>query len=219
MPEKPRTKYIQPLSFTISLDNIGKRYNREWIFRGISRSFEEGSTVILGPNGSGKSTLLQLMAGAVSPSEGLIKFSSNGNDIPVENVFRYVSIASPYLELIEEYTFEEAAEFQAGFKDFFPELKTSDIIELSGLQKAKNKLIKYYSSGMKQRAKLTLAILSNTPLLFLDEPVSNLDKAAISWYSDLISKYTAGRICIVCSNQQTEEYFFCKEQLNISDYK
>jgi len=56
---------------SIAINNLGKKFNREWIFRNLSLTITEGQKlVILGGNGSGKSTLLQIFAGFVSPSEG-----------------------------------------------------------------------------------------------------------------------------------------------------
>ena len=72
---------------------------------------------------------------------------------------------------------------------------------------------------MKQRLKLGLAILADTPVLLLDEPVSNLDKTAIDWYQKLITAYTANRTVIVCSNAINEEHFFCTKTIDVSNYK
>jgi ABC-type Mn2+/Zn2+ transport system ATPase subunit len=59
----------------ISLENIGRRFNRDWIFRGIDYTFDSPETyAILGPNGSGKSTLLQVLNGSLAPSVGKIDF-------------------------------------------------------------------------------------------------------------------------------------------------
>ena len=83
---------------------------------------------------------------------------------------------------------------------------------------SKNKLIKYFSSGMKQRLKLALAFCSDTPMLMLDEPTSNLDSQGVDWYLNLVQQFAENRLTIVCSNQE-HEYSFCDEQLNISEYK
>jgi ABC-type multidrug transport system ATPase subunit len=208
------------LSFKAELRNTGRRYNREWIFRGITHTLQQGSSyVILGPNGSGKSTLLQLIAGAIMPSEGSVDYSYEGSPVSPDHVFRHISIASPYLELVEEFTFSEIIDFQSGFKPFLPGLRKEDIVRLSGLGKSLDKPIRYYSSGMKQRARLTLALLADSPVLLLDEPVSNLDKASVGWYRELAAAYTANRLCIVCSNQQEEEFFFCTRRIDIQEYK
>ena len=203
----------------ITLENIGRRFNRDWIFRNVNYSFLKGSSnAILGRNGSGKSTLLQLIAGSLTPSEGTVDIFLNGKPCDPDEVYHSLSIAAPYLELIEEFTLSEMIDFHFKFKSNLPGLDKKTILEILELQKAKNKAIKYFSSGMKQRTKLALAICSDTPLLLLDEPASNLDAEAISWYLDLIKTYTPGRTVIVCSNQEFE-YSFCQHQIRISDYK
>lgn len=207
----------------IILNNIGKRYNYEWIFHRVNYEFtSDNNYVILGANGSGKSTLLQVITGNLIPSEGEVKYQdakSGINNLNQENIYHHLSFASPYLELFEELTLVESIELQAQFKPFYEGLDTKKIVELTQLEKAKNKQLKNYSSGMKQRVRLALAILCNTPLLLLDEPTSNFDKKAIDWYQNLIREYSQNRLIIVCSNQQEYEYPFCNKQLQIEEYK
>lgn len=205
----------------IQLTNIGKRYNYEWIFKGVHTEFTpENNYAILGSNGSGKSTLLQVIAGNFIPSEGEIKYSQENKDIASEDIYKKVSIATPYLDLFEEFTLKESVEFQSKFKPFLDGLTTQQIISLMQLEKAKDKQLKHFSSGMKQRVRLALAILSNTPLLLLDEPTSNLDKNAIAWYQQLIQTYSKNRLIIVASNQLEYEYAsFCNLFINVEDYK
>lgn len=204
----------------IQLKNIGKRYNYEWIFRNVNYDFLFGNHyAILGANGSGKSTLLQVLAGSMIPSEGEINYHINNIAIESENIFSKVSYAAPYIELFEGFTLKESIDFQKQFKPFINQLSTDEIIDMIGLHNAKDKMIKYFSSGMKQRTKLALAILANTPFLLLDEPTSNLDKNAIEWYQSLIQKHSTNRIIIVCSNQIEQEYLFCNKIIQIEDYK
>lgn len=204
----------------IKLNNIGKRYNYEWIFRKVNYEFtSDNNYVILGGNGSGKSTLLQVITGNIMQSEGEVNYTISDSKIENETVFKHLSFAAPYLELFEEFTLAESIEFQAKFKPFYKALDTKKIIALTQLEKAKDKQLKQYSSGMKQRVRLALAILSDTPLLLLDEPTSNLDKKAIDWYQNLIHNYSQNRLIFVCSNQQEYEYPFCNKQLFIEEFK
>ncbi|MDB5133616.1 MAG: transporter ATP-binding protein [Mucilaginibacter sp.] len=203
----------------IILKNIGRRFNRDWIFRNIDYTFTSGETyAILGPNGSGKSTLLQILNGSLSPSTGDISYSLNEQLIEAESVFKQLSLAAPYLELIEEFTLDEMTDFHFKFKKYREGINKEEVIDLLNLEGAKNKLIKYFSSGMKQRLKLALAFCSDTPLLMLDEPTSNLDSQGVDWYLNLVQKYALNRLTVICSNQE-HEYSFCRHQLNISDYK
>lgn len=207
------------MNFSISLQNIGRRFNREWIFRGIDHTFETGNAyAILGPNGSGKSTLLQVLTGSLAPSAGTLTYSNNNIPIEVESTYAELSLATPYLELIEDFTLDEMVDFHFKFKKYGAGLDKSAVIDLLGLQSSRNKMIKYFSSGMKQRTKLALAFCSATAMLMLDEPTSNLDTQGVDWYLGLVETHAANRLTIVCSNQ-AHEYGFCKQVLYINDYK
>lgn len=203
----------------INLEHIGRRFNREWIFRDVNYVFESGSSyAILGANGAGKSTILQVISGSLSSSEGSISYSKDGVLLNPENVFEHLSMAAPYLELIEELTLRELIDFHFRFKKFRSGLDRDFMIGLMGLKHSEHKAIKNFSSGMKQRVKLALAFCSDTEMILLDEPASNLDQQGLEWYLNLVEKYTKDRILIICSNQ-LQEYSFCKKQLNIADYK
>jgi len=204
---------------TISLSDAGKRYNRDWIFRHLTYQFEAGkSYAITGPNGSGKSTLLQVISGNTMVNEGTIKWQLNEKRIEDEKVYKEVSISAPYLELIEEMTLSEFLQFHRSFKPFLPGVSMTDIIEVIGLEKALNKQIRYYSSGMKQRVKLAQCIFSDTSLVLLDEPCTNLDAVGIELYHRLITTYCKNRMVVVSSNDEVE-FSFCQAVINISDYK
>ncbi|MDR6942234.1 ABC transporter ATP-binding protein [Mucilaginibacter pocheonensis] len=203
----------------ITLQNIGRRFNRDWIFRGIDYTFNSGqSYAILGPNGSGKSTLLQVLNASLSPSAGTISYTFQGKPVEADQVFNYLSLAAPYLELIEEFTLNEMVDFHFKFKKYRNELNKKELINLLNLSKSENKLIRYFSSGMKQRLKLILAFCADTPILMLDEPTSNLDTQGVDWYLSLVEQFAHNRLTIICSNQE-QEYGFCDKRLSISDYK
>jgi ABC-type multidrug transport system ATPase subunit len=205
---------------SITLNNLGKKFNREWIFKNLSYQIEsDDKLVILGGNGSGKSTLLQVISGFVTPNEGELIYNSDSKLIEPEKIKNFISFASPYLQLIEEFTIEEMISHASEFKPFVHGLSTKDVLTILQLGHTKNKYIKQFSSGMKQRLKLGLAILADTPVLLLDEPVSNLDKNAILWYHQLIASYTKNRIVLVCSNAISEEHFFCTKTIDVSSYK
>ncbi len=204
---------------TISLTNTGKRFNREWIFRHLNYSFSTGTHyAITGPNGSGKSTLLQVIGGAISASEGKQYYSSKEAAIPADEVYNLMAIAAPYLELIEEMTLLEFLQFHHRFKPLLKGLDIPTAISAVGLEAARHKQIRFFSSGMKQRVKLAQAIFSDAPLLLLDEPCTNLDAEGIALYHRLIDQYGTNRLIIVSSNDEVE-YNFCKERINILDFK
>jgi len=203
----------------ISLSNIGKRYRYEWIFRGIDYEFSAGQAyAILGANGSGKSTLMKVLSGHLTPSKGEITFQNNNQNIEKDAVYRLISYAAPYIELIEELTLEETLQFHTRFKPFFSGLDSAALIELLGMKSSRDKEVRYFSSGMKQRLKLVMAMCTDTPIVLLDEPTTNLDRQGMDWYLNLVEKYAKGRLLIVASNVE-EDYGYCRQQLNIVDFK
>lgn len=201
----------------ITLSNTGKRFNREWIFRNVNFDFDTGGKyAVLGPNGSGKSTFLQTIAGNLIASEGNIIYNtSNGNIVSSEECYQYLSICAPYMQLIEEFSLNEMIAFHARFKPLMLKRNIAEMLLLSGTE---NKQIRYFSSGMKQRVKLGLALLSDVPLVILDEPLTNLDDNGKLWYYTLIEKYGNNKTILVGSNRP-EEYPFAQSVINITDYK
>ena len=204
---------------TISLSDAGKRFNRDWIFRHFNYTFETGqSYAITGPNGSGKSTLLQALSGGMYINEGKIEYRISNKERKNEEVYRDISICAPYLEVVEEMTLREFLGFHNGFKPFLEGVTADSIITAIGLEKAVNKQIRFYSSGMKQRVKLAQCIFSDTAIVLLDEPCTNLDAAGIELYHSLITAYCKDRLVVVSSNDEVE-YSFCKKRINVGDYK
>jgi len=203
---------------TIQLTGISKRFNYDWIFRGIDTSFSNGVTSITGPNGAGKSTLLRIIAGYLTPSEGSISYLRNEQEIDRENIFKYVSISAPYIELIQEFTTKEMIQFQMGLKPFRNGLTQDDVLLVSQLENQKNKQIKFFSSGMQQRLKTALAVLADSSILLLDEPTTNFDEKAVKWYDELLMQHLSDRIVLIASNQQ-REYTRATSALDIAKYK
>jgi ABC-type multidrug transport system ATPase subunit len=200
----------------VQLDNLGKRYQRHWVFRSLSLSLAAGSsTAILGHNGSGKSTLLRILAGMQPPSEGSISWTADeGKRFEPQDVFAQVAFCAPGMDLPEELTLLELLDFHFSFKKPLPGLSVPSIIALMGLQAAARKPVADFSSGMKQRVKLAQAIFCNSSLLLLDEPCTNLDDAGVQQYLGWIARYAAARTVVVASNDE-REYSFCGQRLRL----
>ena len=139
----------------IDATGLGKRFQRDWIFRGLTRRFSPGSaTAVLGPNGAGKSTLLNTISGQLLPTEGQLSYTLGGRALAVEDVPQHLTYAAPYLELLEELTLLEMVHFHLQFKPLQPGMTADRLIELAYLEKSRRQLIREFSSGMKQRLKL-----------------------------------------------------------------
>lgn len=204
----------------IQLQSAGKKFQKQWVFRNL-QLYIKGSEklAITGLNGSGKSTLLQIISGFQTLTEGSIHFSLDGNTIPIDQWYLQLSYAAPYIDLPEEYNLHELLSFYSSFKPFQHNLPIDEVIDIMQLGNSADKAIKHFSSGMKQRLKLSMAILSDTPVLLLDEPLSNLDKNGHAWYHEMVQKYATQKTIIVCSNNIEEEIRFCNSKLDIHDFK
>jgi len=190
---------------TITVENLSKRFNREWIFRNISYSFERGKTyAIIGPNGSGKSTLMQILWGQLPPTAGTIRYSHNNKTVEIEHAFRHLSIATPYMDLIDEFTLDEQLRFHFKMRKSRNGQSTDEMLGAMYLRDARHKYISNFSSGMKQRLKLALALFTEADAIFLDEPGTNLDQKAFNWYLDQLNRLPKECLVFIASNQPTE---------------
>jgi ABC-type multidrug transport system ATPase subunit len=204
----------------ITCTDIGKKYQGQWIFSNITFDFVENSkTAIVGFNGSGKSTLLSILSGYTTPTKGEIKHLNNNGEISKEEIFNHLSIGSPYIEVPEELSPAELIKTFAPFKPFMKGMQAAEILDCLRLSKEAEKPIKYFSSGMKQRLKVGLAILADAPLLLLDEPLSNLDKEGVQWYDNLMQQYINNKTVIIASNNIEDEIKFCNSIIDISHFK
>ena len=206
-------------SLSLSIQNLGKRFNREWIFRKMNFTFEPGSTyAITGPNGSGKSTLLQVLWGQMPPSAGDLLYSKGSVSIPPEEVFHHLSIAAPYMDLVEEFTLSEQLKFHFSLKKSREGMGVDEMIERMYLTASRNKFISNFSSGMRQRVKLALAFFTQAEIVFLDEPGTNLDVQAFDWYLKQLHALPKETTVLIASNNPAE-YPVDAQKIDIMRYK
>lgn len=200
----------------IEAKKISKKFNQQSIIHQFSHRFQsEISYGIIGSNGSGKSTLLKMIAGYITPNEGEITYSCNNQKIMVDEWYRHLSYAAPYIDLIEDFTIQEQVEFHYTFKQSV--LESKDMI-FDIMQLPIDKKIRDFSSGMRQKLKLSLAILSQSNLLLIDEPGSFLDLQTKDYFHQLLEQYRNKRLVIIASNEKND-LVSCTEILNIEHYK
>ena len=200
--------------------DLGRRYGRQWIFRHLSYDFSPGTaTAILGPNGAGKSTLLSILAGQLLPTEGQVAYTLGEQALPPAAVPKHLAYCAPYLELPEDFTLLELLAFHTRLKPLRPGVSIAELLEIMYLHKARHQAVRTFSSGMKQRLKLGMALYAAAPLLLLDEPTTNLDAQGAAWYQEHVARVRdADRLVIVSSNVPAE-YSFCEGQVRITDFQ
>ncbi len=204
----------------VVLENLSKTFGNQKVITDISYTFGQGDRfAILGGNGSGKSTLLKMIYGALTPSGGTVKHSFNGISIKPEDAVFSISLASPYYELIEELSAVEFLNFYKKFRKFRNNISSEEILEKCLLSDSAKKEIRNFSSGMKQRLRLGLALFSQSELVLLDEPVSNLDPSGMDWYAELVNTQLDNRTLIVGSNFDEREMGFCPHRLELHKFR
>lgn len=187
---------------SVSFRSVSKRFTRRWILKDFSYDFFSGHSYgIRGRNGSGKSTLLRLLCGQLTPSRGAVSYSRRGTPIKVDEVYRAVSWAGPYLEIVEELSIEDFLRFHFTIKKPLPGIDIGEIPRLIELEQYRRRKIMDCSSGMRQRVLLASAIYADTPVLMLDEPTVTLDSEAIAWFHTQILQYGKGRLVVIASNE------------------
>ncbi|MDA9774672.1 ABC transporter ATP-binding protein [Saprospiraceae bacterium] len=203
----------------IEFQSVSKRFAYEWIFRDVNYAIPSGSRLgIIGPNGSGKSTFLRVLLGTIDPSKGKVLYQAGDKVINANEVFQNFSFTAPYMGIPDNLTIEEAVKFHFKFRNVRDDINPNDIPEIALLANNKKKLIRQYSSGMRQRFKLILAMATDSKILVFDEPTTNLDEEGKTWFQSNLKKYLGARTLIIATNEK-DDLALVSEKLNIIDYK
>lgn len=203
----------------VKLQDVSRHFYYRWVFKNLSYNFQKPEWYsITGANGSGKSTLLKLISGFLMPSKGRVQYSYQGQPLPIDGIYPYLSIAAPYLDLVSEFSPLEHLRFHNTFKPLKPGCEIKQILEATNLLPHQDKAISFFSSGMVQRLRLSMALYFDTPLLLLDEPTSHLDKVGVAWYQKALKSLCANQ-CVIIASNNPEDYQQCPHQIAIEDFK
>lgn len=171
----------------ITTEALTKQYGSKTVVNCLDLSVPAGSIYgFLGPNGAGKSTTIKLLLGLVKPNSGSMKLL--GREINENN---RLSILSQTGSLIESPAYYGHL---SGFENLqiictlknVPETEIYRVLKIVRMEGQKDKKVREYSLGMKQRLGLAAALLGNPRLLLLDEPTNGLDPAGIQEMRELI---------------------------------
>lgn len=152
------------------------------------------------------------------PTSGKLRYSTGDQDLEIESVFRHISIATPYMDVIDEFTLSEQLHFHFKMKKQRNNFSVEEMISAMYLNESRNKYISNFSSGMKQRLKLAMTFFTESEVIFLDEPGTNLDHKAFDWYQDQLKKLPKDCLIFIASNQPAE-YPQDAVRLDIMTYK
>ena len=201
----------------LSIQRLSKSFREKPVFRDLSFDIPAGSRLALtGHNGAGKSTLLKILSGGSLPSSGLVTYHYQGRPVPIDEVFRYLHFVAPYNTVIEELSLRELFDLHRGLGCLRAFNGYGEWAEAMAYRFPPDQPVKYFSSGMKQRARLGLALLDDRPLLLLDEPGANLDRQGKSWMFSLISAWPTDRTLVLATNDE-EERAMCSSLVRLGE--
>jgi len=206
-------------NFELNAKNLSKTFdNKEWIYKNINLNIKNKSAIaITGRNGSGKSTLLKTLATIINPTNGTISFEINGIKIEQSKIVNYIGYVSPYLNLYEEFTAQEHIELYFKLKGINYEVKKSKLLlQEFLLDNTGTKYISQFSSGMKQRLKYILALITEPLILFLDEPFTNLDNQGIMIVENFISKHLDEHKAVIIASNDKRETNYCNNFIELN---
>ncbi len=159
----------------IALDNVSRWYKNVVAVNDVTMTIGPGVTGLLGPNGAGKSTLIALMSGFLAPSTGTVTLDGE----PLwrnESVYRRIGLVPEREALFDYLTGRQFVVANAelhGLPD--PEAAAQRAIAIVEMSDAQDRAISTYSKGMRQRIKMSSALVHDPPVLLLDEPFNGMD--------------------------------------------
>ena len=192
------------MTIAISFEGLVKQYGKQRAVDNLTASVQAGRiTGFLGPNGAGKSTSLRCLVGLSNPTSGSVKILGStyqSLDNPLSKVGTVLDSRGFHPALTGKQNLKVVAA-AAGIADS----RVDEVLSQVELTDAKDKRMKNYSLGMKQRLALAGAILGDPEILILDEPANGLDPAGIAWLRSFLRSLAAGGRTILVSSHQLAE--------------
>lgn len=203
------------------VEGITKRFIRRLLFKELSFSLEGGrSLAITGANGSGKSTLLRILAGVMTPSKGSVRLIENEQEVEASEHPLRVGFVAPYFNVYDGFSARENLAFIAKVRRLNASAERIDeVLSFISLYNRSNDLVKTYSSGMKQRLKLGVSMLTKPPLLLLDEPTTTLDLPGKEIVRNLMRQQVEGQGLLIMATNNPEEVSWCDRAIAIEDFR
>jgi len=192
-------------SAAIQTRNLSYRfYRREPLFEHIGLEVPSGSCFgLLGPNGAGKSTLMKLLLGLLRPSRGEVWLLGTHLKRGKQKVYRRLGVLVEEPKLYPHLTGYENLQVYATYRRL-PAQRIQRVLDTTGMMPHAHKRVRAYSTGMKQRLGIALALLPDPELLFLDEPTNGLDPQGIAEIRRLILDLQQNRTVVLSSHLLSE---------------
>jgi len=186
---------------------------RREVVRDLSFRAEAGQIwAVLGANGSGKSTLLKLLAGLLRPTRGVSELCADGASMVGPERRTALGLVSPEISPYEELSGLENLAFSAQMRGLPQNAANFQAaLERVGIADAAHRAAGRYSSGMKQRLKLAMAIQHQPAVLLLDEPTALLDHVGREVVREVVREQVQRGLVMWATNEPSELPQGCRE--------
>lgn len=188
-----------PLEF----HNLCKSYGSNTALNNFSATLDNGIYALLGPNGAGKSTLINILAGLIPATSGSITYGEEDTLKMGERFRSLLGFMPQYPGFYPDFTAEQLMLYIAQLKGLKKSKAKAECEKLLGevnLTDKKDKRIKSFSGGMKQRLGLAQALIGEPAILILDEPTAGLDPKERVRFRNLISRLSSQMTVIFCTH-------------------
>jgi ABC-2 type transport system ATP-binding protein len=210
--------------FAVECDNIVRtfRVGEVRALDGVSLRVPKGQVFgLLGPNGSGKTTMVRILSTILKPNSGTAKVMGFDVVKDAENVRKTIGMAGQYATVDENLTGFENIVMIGRLTHLTKKVaqrRASELLEQFGLTDAGNRSVKTYSGGMRRRLDLGASLVSQPPLLFLDEPTTGLDPQSRQDLWAVIEQLIEGGTTVLLTTQYLEEADRLASQLVVLDH-
>jgi len=189
----------------VAAEDVWKFYGDFPALRQISLGAEPGACLaLLGRNGAGKTTLLRILAGLSKPSRGRVTIF--GQEARDQATRRKIGVLGHGIAVYEEFSaFENLRLFARLYEMPDPRKTALEWLERTGLERARDGLVREFSRGMRQRLAVARAFLHEPSVLLLDEPFTALDDRAIAVLQELLAQARATGRTVILSTHQLRE--------------
>lgn len=196
----------------IIVDNISLFINQQQVLKDINLSLHSGKIYgLVGRNGSGKTMLMKCICGFIPVSQGFVKVNGNvvGKDIDFPNNMGII-IETP--SFIPYYSGRKNLKMLASLNRLVSDGEIENILKKVGLFEDRDKKVKNYSLGMRQRLGIAQALMENHDILILDEPMNGLDKDGVEEIRKLLIEYKEkGNLILLASHSAEDINILCDE--------
>ena len=200
----------------LSLNNISFAYDKSFVFKNLSLSFEKGKMYcITGKSGAGKTTLLSVLSGLAKPTEGEILYEDNNIAVIDKYKFRsrYIGVVFQSFNLLTKFTAVENVVLSkdiAGVRGIDKKQRAMELLKSVGLSEDEaNRRVLLLSGGQQQRVAIARAISYDPDIILADEPTGNLDTETQTEIMEIFRRLANEGKCVILVSHSPEVAKMC----------